>query len=319
MGHTFNVIVAYCAYIAASLCITILNKVLFSTNSALLSTWLQQMLGLPILLIMLLISDRSRTKNTNLSKIWNTVKTDMSNVYVVMILFVGMIIFNNLCLEVIPLSTYQTARSTTILFTAMLSMHLLKQKISLLMWCACMISCFGLFIGSMDPETLSLRGILFGTVGSLFYGLFYVEMKKCLPKLNNDVMRLNVYNNLASIVALGITILVTSEYEEFSVLPLNIWSYEGQRYLFFLFLCSLSGSAMSYLTTACIKLTSPMILNTVGNLKACLQSVGGFVLLGEAASFTSVSGICLTLMGSFAYGYFSHQNSKLKQKTDLHL
>eukprot|EP01066_Platyproteum_vivax_P011804 Platyproteum_vivax@DN5347_c0_g1_i1.p1 len=93
-----------------------------------------------------------------------------------------MLSFNNICLQFVQVSTYQVARSTTILFNIVLTRYLLHEEVSSLTKMACLVVMSGFIAGSLDPTTLSLWGATAGTVGSFFWALYSCSVKKVMKE-----------------------------------------------------------------------------------------------------------------------------------------
>eukprot|EP01069_Polyplicarium_translucidae_P000274 Polyplicarium_translucidae@DN1156_c0_g1_i1.p1 len=73
--------------------------------------------------------------------------------------YIAMVCFNNLCLKYVLISTYQVARSSTILFNIVLTYYVLKTAVTKMEVLACAVVCSGVVVGSLDPSTLSMLGV----------------------------------------------------------------------------------------------------------------------------------------------------------------
>jgi len=65
----------------------------------------------------------------------------------------------------------------------------------------------------------------------------------------------------------------------------------------------------------CVNATSPLTFNIVGFTKACVQSVGGVVVLGDKLSAQSGAGILLTLVASIWYSFIKLQEQQPAAQT----
>lgn len=65
--------------------------------------------------------------------------------------------------------------------------------------------------GSTESSGLSIAGVIYGILASLFVSLNAIQTKKVLPIVNNSVWILNFYNNINSIILLFILMLITGE------------------------------------------------------------------------------------------------------------
>ena len=104
----------------------------------------------------------------------------------VTIVYLLMLITNNLCLYYVEVTYYQIARSLTIIFTALLSYYLLKKNTSANAQIACGVIIAGFIFGSKGEVNFSLVGVLFGIFSSFFVGLYSVAIKYALLSLNDD-------------------------------------------------------------------------------------------------------------------------------------
>lgn len=233
---------------------------------------------------------------------WNIAK----KVVPLTICFVLMLTFNNICLKHVQVSTYQVARSSTILFNLIFSYIILNTRFTSMEAVACVLVTMGLVIGALDPSTLSFFGVLTGTLGSVFWAINSVGIKKSLQNL--DQWTLLYYNNLLSLPMFIPAILLAGEGPSLFDLPFSFSSISAV-WIPILF-SGLFAFAMNLAVFYCIKLTSPVTYNIVGTVKACIQSLGGVILLGEIVTTQSVAGILMCVIGSLMYA-----QAKMKPST----
>ena len=97
------------------------------------------------------------------------------------LVFVFMITFNNLCLKFMDVSFYYVGRSLTVVFNVLFTYAILGQKTSLQAICCCGIVILGFWLG-VDQEgevgTLSITGVIFGALASIFVSLNSIFTKK---------------------------------------------------------------------------------------------------------------------------------------------
>lgn len=122
------------------------------------------------------------------------------------VVFVSMIVFNNLCLKYVQVSFYFVSRSLTTVFNVIFVFLILHQRTSLNVILSCLIMIFGFLLGvdqenrdKADQNGLNYIGILFGLLSSVFVSLNAIYAKKVLQNMDNNVWLLNLYNNLNSI------------------------------------------------------------------------------------------------------------------------
>eukprot|EP01066_Platyproteum_vivax_P010501 Platyproteum_vivax@DN4702_c0_g1_i1.p1 len=153
------------SYVVISISMVLVNKYLFTHFPSILCLMFAQLLINSIIELVLyrylnLIREPDKP-HFNLAII--------STTYPVQMLFAAMIIFNNYCLQIICTSTYQTARSFTVLFSALMSYFFLSVEFNATAVSACLCVSLGVFIGALDPQTLSLPALGFGCIGSFFW------------------------------------------------------------------------------------------------------------------------------------------------------
>lgn len=163
--ETGKVVCALAFYFFVSISIVFLNRNLFNQTFKypVFISWFQQICGFAVFNFILLFK-KSLPASMNF-------KFDTAAVVKILplnIAFVGMIGFSNLCLKNVQVSTYQVARSLTLLFNLILSTYWLKMKISIASWACCGIVIFGFIVCSLDSATLSLLGVITGVTSSLF-------------------------------------------------------------------------------------------------------------------------------------------------------
>ena len=113
--------------------------------------------------------------------------------------FVGMIVFNNLCLQHVQIAFYFVGRSLSTVFNVLFTYILLQQRTSWPALLCCLTIVVGFAMGC-DQEQLSgeltWRGILYGLLASVFVSLNSIYAKRVLPKLDDNVWLVNFYNNI---------------------------------------------------------------------------------------------------------------------------
>jgi len=217
--------------------------------------------------------------------------------------FVGMVALANLCLKHVHVSTYQVARSLTIIFTVCLSYAVLHQSQSKPILTCCGVMIIGFIISSLDGSEesgINMTGLLAGGTSSFFQALYQVFIKRTLPYTDSNVNLLLLYNLFISSVLFVPVVFLLGESSALSHLPLfgdeNFWVVWPC-----LVISGVLGTLINLATYMCINVTSPLTFNIVGFTKSCVQSIGGVVILGDTISFQSGTGIILTLLSSGWY------------------
>lgn len=188
------------------------------------------------------------------------------------ILFTSMIVTNNLCLKYVGVAFYYVGRSLTTVFNVVLSYILLGQRTSVKCCACCLMIVFGFWLG-VDQESLSdsfsVKGTIFGVLGSLSLSLFSIFTKKVLPAVNQEIWLLSYYNNVYSCFLFIPLIVFTGEVSEV-VNYINLWQGWFWSAMIVGGIC---GFAIGYVTALQIKVTSPLTHNISGTAKACAQTV----------------------------------------------
>ncbi|OII77584.1 hypothetical protein cand_015910 [Cryptosporidium andersoni] len=220
------------------------------------------------------------------------------------ICFVGLVAFANICLKYVQVSTYQVARSGSLIFTVIVSYIMLGQRQTWQSICACIVVCIGFLIGSLDRTTLNLLGISTGLASSFCQVFYNVFMKKCMNCVNGDALKLVKYNQCISCILLIPCIFAAQELKpisESAVFDFN--SVEFFRTWFFLIVCGFISMSLNYFSFLVVGYTSPVTFNVIGMFKSCAQTAGGFIFFNDSASPHAITGIVLTFIGSVWYGF----------------
>ncbi|CEM07874.1 unnamed protein product [Vitrella brassicaformis CCMP3155] len=229
---------------------------------------------------------------------WNTATTILP----LTLSYVGMITMNNVCLKYVAVSTYQVARSSTILFNLLLSRYLLHAEISVQAVYACVVVCLGIVAGALDPKSLTLLGLLTGTVGSLFWALYSVNVKKYLALVDGNQFVLLNYNLTWSCILFLPLIFLFQEHTGVVDIPTDPTDESFYQVWGAMVLSGVFGFMMNIAVFLVIKATSPLTFNIIGTVKATIQSLGGFLIFGDETNLQNITGIALCLVGSFWYG-----------------
>ena len=112
------------------------------------------------------------------------------------LVFVGMITFNNICLQYVAVSFYNVARSLSIVFNVIFTYLLLGRSTSFLTALTLLIVIIGFIVGVDGEIDFSLVGTVSGVISSLFVSLNSIYTSKILPKVDNNKSLLLFYNNL---------------------------------------------------------------------------------------------------------------------------
>lgn len=223
----------------------------------------------------------------------------MRRIAVVSVTYVAMLYLNNLCLKSVGVSFYNTARSMTLVFTALFSRLLLRSPVSTGPLLCCLLVCLGFLLGidqENDLGSLPLEGLLYGLLTSLVGSLNIIYIKKTLEVVSYDMTRFTLYNNVNAAV-LCLPLIMTGELADLSL------STRLTDPHFWTVLCA-SGclsATIAWVTAKQIDLTSPLTHNVSANSKAVLQSLVAVLYLGEHKPALWWLSIALVAAGSTAY------------------
>ncbi|EFC50835.1 predicted protein [Naegleria gruberi] len=217
------------------------------------------------------------------------------------ILFIGMLVFNNLCLQVADVLLYQIARSLSICFTALFIYVLHKQTTSLNILYCCGVVLIGYIIGvlgkaGLDGMDFTWLGVIYGLLSSAFVALYGIFVKSKMQLVSNQWV-LMLYNNIISSVLLFIICLVTGDLSE----ALSSPHITDTRFIFILIVSSVLGYLINVATFLQINVTSSLTHTISGTCKACVQSLLGAVVFGDKLDSVSVVGTFISIFGSMAY------------------
>ncbi|KAF0974391.1 hypothetical protein FDP41_006423 [Naegleria fowleri] len=217
------------------------------------------------------------------------------------LLFIGMLVFNNLCLQVADVLLYQIARSLSICFTALFVYVLHKQTTSLNVLYCCGVVLAGYIIGvigkaNLEKVDFTWLGVFYGLLSSAFVALYGIFVKSKMQLVSNQWV-LMLYNNILSSILLTVICLVTGDFGEALASP----HIKEPRFIFVLIVSSILGYLINVATFLQINVTSSLTHTISGTCKACVQSLLGAVVFGDKLDAVSVLGTFISIFGSMAY------------------
>ena len=215
------------------------------------------------------------------------------------IIFVGMVAFNNLCLQYVEVSFYNVARSLTIVFNVMFTFYFLGESTSTAVIASLATVVTGFFVGSSSEINFSLLGTAFGVASSLFVSLNSIYTKKMMPIVDNNQWTLAAYNNMNAVIMFVPFVL----YFEGGLLLENAHKMLSSQYWALMLLSGVFGFLIGIVTIMQIKVTSPLSHNISGTAKACVQTVLALLIWRNPTTLTNLLGVALVLLGSFGYAY----------------
>uniref|UniRef100_A0A0G4FZB8 Sugar phosphate transporter domain-containing protein n=1 Tax=Chromera velia CCMP2878 TaxID=1169474 RepID=A0A0G4FZB8_9ALVE len=300
-GHQAVAVACMLFYSTVSIGTVYVNKLLFSHTFRypIFVTWMQQSIGILFMAFLGFLGKRWSAFSYFKPYVFDPVVA--KKLVPLALTFVGYIGASNFCLKYVLISNYQVARSLTLVFNVVLTFVLLGETTSPKALCACGVVSAGFVLSVFDKVTFHALGFAAGALSSLLQAISMVEVKRALKHVGGESSVLILYNMTMSAVLFLPLIILMGEAEAFAALPKvpseeNFWVVWGGL-LTSVFLASFIGLS-NFLV---IQYTSALTCNIVGYAKACVQSLGGILIVGDPFTAYSLSGILLSLLGSFGY------------------
>lgn len=288
-------------YWVVSISMVYLNKVLLSSSETsipapLFITWFQCVVTCIVCIVLGHLGETLGSPFTQFPKVRYEVDTCKA-VLPLSIVFVGMVCFNNICLQLVQVSFYNVARSLSLLFNVMFMYVVLSKVISLASFAALIVVLIGFVAGIEGELEFSFMGTSAGVLASMFVALNSVYTSKVLPSVNNDKSLLLFCNNLnASIIFLPLVIMF-----EYEIIVTHIDKFASILFWTAMTISGVMGFAIGLVTVMQVKATSPLTHNISGTAKAAVQSLAAFYIWGNPATLSGVVGLVLVLVGSALY------------------
>ncbi|PAA80151.1 hypothetical protein BOX15_Mlig026794g3, partial [Macrostomum lignano] len=231
-------------------------------------------------------------------------------------IFVAMVTFNNLCLKDVGISFYYAGRSFTTVFNALLSYVILGQTTSLKAIICCGFIIVGFLLG-VDQEkvsgSLSVSGVVYGLLASLFVALNAIYTKKVLPAVDNNVWKLTLYNNLNAVLIFLPLLVLTGD----SGAVAGSQLISSAAFWLVMLASGVLGFAIGYVTGLQIQFTSPLTHNVSGTAKSCAQTVLGYLAYREVKTGLWWLSNVIVLTASFAYALVKRQEMRLQHQLEM--
>ena len=144
-----------------------------------------------------------------------------------------------------------------------------------------------------------LWGLLYGIMASVCNALYTIYTKQVMPVMENNVLKLQTYNNVHASVFLVLLLAATGELSSLRdpTLWISLWSWAT------LLLSGGLGLAVGYIAALQILVTSPLTHNISIAAKTCMQTIIVYVVFSESKSWLWWTGTVMGLGGSFVYAY----------------
>jgi len=213
--------------------------------------------------------------------------------------FLGMIVFNNLCLKYVEVSFYQVARSMTIVCNIVLTYLLLRKKTNQASIVCCVFIVIGYLMGCDGEVRFEWTGVVFGLLSSVFVALNCIYVKKILPILDDNSEKLMIYNNMNACLILPIFIVLFTD----EVIEITVSQYAFQQSAFWgiTLLAGIFGFLINFASYIQIKFTSPLTHNVSGTAKAAAQTLIALYWFQNPTTAKGLLGCGVVIVASFAY------------------
>lgn len=211
------------------------------------------------------------------------------------VIFVIMILFNQLTLGLVEVSFYNVVRSLTIVCNAILSAVILKSRISFRTVCCLGIVIIGFIVG-VRGEGPKRAGVVCGVVSSVAVSLNSIYTKKALSHVKNDAWLLTFNNNANACLLFPAIVLyfertkLIETYDMFTPVFMGCVVMSG-----------VLGFMIGIVTVMQIRFTSPLTHNISGTAKAATQSALAYAYWQNEVTIMACLGIFLVLFGSSLY------------------
>lgn len=223
-----------------------------------------------------------------------------SNVLAMSFTYIGVIVMNNLLLKHIGVAFYQVARSSTIVFTVIFSWTFLGVAVSVHVVCSCVLIMCG-FLVSVDQErllnSLTLTGVLYGILASLFAALCGIYMKRVDKVVEGSSLKVSLMNNVNSFIFLLPLVLSTGQLQ-------FVWT-SGELHDSILWWRLLLTGVLSLLvgwtSAKVISITSPVTHHISINAKSLLQTLLAVMINAEKKTTLWWFGNLLVMAGIVIY------------------
>lgn len=312
LKHSVKIFSVVCTYWFVSISLVFLNKFLlsgkdFKLDAPLFITWYQCLISLVILFFLSLLGD----KYPSIDKFpeFHINPEVCKKVLPLSVVFVGMITANNLCLKYLDVAFYNVARALTTFFNVVFSYFILGQTTSIRAICCCGFIILGFSLGIKEEGQLvdlNYKGVFFGVTGSLFVCLNAIYTKRCMPEVDGNIWRLQMYNNFNAVFLFMPFMLYNGDIGVISNFP-HLYNI---KFWMMMSLSGVFGIAIGYVTGLQIKVTSPLTHNISGTAKACAQTVIAVIYFATFKSALWWFCNLLVLGGSALYTYVKASDMK---------
>ena len=214
--------------------------------------------------------------------------------------FMGMVCLNNWFLMWSSVGFYAIAKSFTIPMSVTMTFFVLGQRSSTQTVAACLVVTAGVFVGSYYNVELSWFGMSLGVLSSLFTAGYQIAVKRGMMVLAGDQWKMSFYNSVWVVLLLTPVAVLSGEGATAYAALVKNGSLDWQL-LGALSFTGVVGFLIGQATYMSIHYTSALAHHVTGAVKSCIQTGAGILLFGETATASGVSGLALSMLGSFMF------------------
>ena len=208
------------------------------------------------------------------------------------------------------------ARSSTLIFTIIFCRLFLGQPITLSVVISCVLIIFG-FIVSVDQEmlisSLSLTGVLYGILASMFAALSGIYIKRADKLVNGNALEISLTMNLEGIVFLLPIVLSTGQFH----FALQSSKFEESNVWWMVGVTGVLSLLVGWASNKVIGLTSPLTHNMSINAKSLLQTVIAVAVQGDSKNAAWWFGNLFVVLGLVSYGVSNQQRQKITKDFEI--
>eukprot|EP01032_Pedospumella_encystans_P007945 gene7945-9475_t len=303
MSYVAGVIASYWF---VSISMVYLNKMLLSNEEASISaplfvTWFQCLLTCIVCIVLGHLGEITRNNGSkSILDDFPVVKFEGEKLVKMLplsLIFVGMITFNNLCLQYVEVSFYNVARCLSLVFNVIFTYLVLGKSTNLITCSTLIVVIAGFVLGINGEIDFSLVGTSAGILSSVFVSLNSIFTSRMLPVVDNDKSMLLFYNNMNATI-LFVPLIFMFEFQIISDASDKLFS---SFFWLSMTITGIMGFAIGLVTVMQVKATSPLTHNISGTAKAAVQSLMAFYIWGNQATTQGILGILLVIFGSGLY------------------
>jgi len=315
-SRTVQVASVVAAYFVVSITLVFSNKALLQPGTSIPApmfvTWFQCVFTFLLIWVLGFLAEKNPTNATLKQFPKQTFDTDIAKkIAPLTLMFVGMVSFNQLCLQYVEVSFYNVARSLTIVANVIFSFFLLGETTSFLTLVCLVIVIVGFFVGADGEVNFSMRGTMFGVVSSVFVSLNSIYTKKVGPVVKGNKWVLAFYNNVNAAIIFIPLIILSGEH---LIIMEHVHLFYSTYYWAVMIVAGFLGFAIGIVTVMQITMTSPLTHNIAGTAKACVQTVLALFIYQNDTTAGAMMGVVLVLFGSAFYTWVRQREEEAARR-----